>query len=214
MIGYRRRAPRREQRRFTIREPSMIVLDFMEFGNPTDRHFEHRNQPVAQGIGTKYFTLLEAVPLPAIRLEIFEEVELGPHSKVRKPIMITYDDLTSVSRTNLDEAVRRIILKNEKYFVEFFNIAEPVTLRLHALELLPGIGKKTMKTIIYERERKRFESFEDIKERTRIDPVKALTERIINELRGTEKYYLFVKPPHDRQGIYLGYLERVYGEIF
>ncbi len=214
MIGYRRRTSRREQRRFAVKEPSMIVLDFMEFGNPTDRHFEHRSQPLAQGIGTKYFTLLEAVPLPAIRLEIFEEVELGPHSKVRRPIIITYDDLTSVSRTNLDEAVKKIILKNEKYFVEFFNIAEPVTLRLHALELLPGIGKKTMKMIIYERERKRFESFKDIRERTRIDPVKALTERIINELRGTEKYYLFIKPPHDRQGIYLGYLERIYGEIF
>ncbi|ABN69878.1 Protein of unknown function DUF655 [Staphylothermus marinus F1] len=213
MYAYRRRTGRRGERRFYCKEPYMIVLDFMEFGNPTDRHYEHRNQPVAQGIGTKYFTLLEAVPLPAIRLEIFEKVDLGPHSKVRRPIYIVYDDLTSVARTNLEEAVKRIILENEKYFVEFFNIAEPVNIRLHALELLPGIGKKTMRSILYERERKRFESFKDIRERTKIDPVKVLTERIIDELRGGEKYYLFIKPP-ERKGIYLGYLERIYGEIF
>ncbi|ADI31172.1 DUF655 domain-containing protein [Staphylothermus hellenicus] len=213
MHAYRRRPGRRGERRFYCREPYMIVLDFMEFGNPTDRHYEHRNQPVAQGIGTKYFTLLEAVPLPAIRLEIFEKVDLGPHSKVRKPIRIVYDDLTSVARTNLEEAVKRIILKNEKNFVEFFNIAEPVNIRLHALELLPGIGKKTMRTILYERENKRFESFKEIHERTKIDPVKVLVERILDELRGGEKYYLFIKPPEGK-GIYLGYLERIYGEIF
>lgn len=213
MYGYRRRIGRREGWRFHCREPAMIVLDFMEFGNPTDRHYEHRNQPVAQGIGTKYFTLLEAVPLPAIRLEIFERVDLGPHSKVRRPIRIVYDDLTSVARTNLEEAVKKIVLENEKYFVEFFNIAEPVNIRLHALELLPGIGKKTMRNILNERELKRFESFQEIRNRTKIDPVKVLVERIISELRGEEKYYLFIKPS-EKQGIYLGYLERIYGEIF
>ncbi|OYT40860.1 MAG: RNA-binding protein, partial [Desulfurococcales archaeon ex4484_58] len=133
----------------------MYIIDFMELGNPSDRHPEHRNQPLAQGVGTKYFTLLEAVPLPAIRLEIFEKVELGPHSKVRRPIVIRYDDLTSVARTNLEEAVKRIILENEKTFVEFFNIAEPVNIRMHAFELLPNIGKKTMRTLIEEREVKR-----------------------------------------------------------
>ena len=215
MYGYRRRERTFRGRgdRFFPHEPAIIVLDFLEFGNPADRHFEHRNRPVVQGIGTKYFTLMEAIPLPAIRLEILEKVDLGPHSKVRKPIRITYDDLTSLARSNLEEAVRKIILENEKVFVEFFNIAEPVNIRLHAIELLPGVGKKTMRHILEEREKKPFESFKEIKERTKIDPVKILVERILDELRGSEKYYLFVRPV-DKQGIYLGYLERIYGELF
>ncbi len=212
MYGYRRRGFRREPRREHLREQAAIVLDYMEFGNPSDRHFEHRNNPVAQVIGTKYFTLLEVVPLPAISLELLSKIELGPHSPVRKPVRITYDDLTSVARTNLPEAIKKIILENEKYFVEFFNIAEPVNIKLHTLELLPGIGKKTMKHILEERSKKPFESFDEIKARTKIDPVKTLVERIIQELTGTEKYYLFVKPRN--RGLYLGYLERLYEEVF
>ncbi len=214
MYNYHRgRRFKREKDRETCREPSGIVLDYMEFGNPSDRHFEHRNNPIAQVIGTKYFTLLEVTPLPAIRLNILEKIEFGPHSKVRKPIHITYDDLTSVSRTNLPEAIKTIILEKEKEFVEFFNIAEPVNIKLHTLELLPGIGKKTMRHILEEREIKPFTSFEDIKNRTKIDPVKVLVDRIVQELAGAEKYYLFVRPPRSR-GVYLGYLERLYEELF
>ncbi|WP_440060275.1 DUF655 domain-containing protein [Thermogladius sp. 4427co] len=193
----------------------MYVIDYMETGNPSDRHFEHRNQPLVQGVGVKYFSLLEATPLPAIRIDILEKVELGPHSKVKHIIHITYDDLTSVARANLPEAVKRIVLENEKIFTEFFNIADPINIRLHALELLPGVGKKTMKAILEERELKKFENFADIKERVRIDPVKTLVERIIKEITGSEKYYLFVKPrERGVSEIYLGYLERLHGEIF
>ncbi len=213
MTGYRRGDFRRGKRREAFKEPAAIILDFMEYGNPSDRHFMHRSNPVAQAVGTKYFTLIEVTPLPTVRFEIFEKITFGPESKVRKPILvITYDDLTSVSRTNLPEAIKRIILENEKMFVEFFNIAEPVNIKLHTLELLPGIGKKTMRHILEERNRKPFESFEDIRKRAKIDPVKTLVDRIVAELSGTEKYYLFIKPRE--RGLYLGYLERLYEEFF
>jgi putative nucleotide binding protein len=52
-----------------------------------------------------------------------------------------------------------------------------------------------------------------VKERVGLDPVKALVERVIRELGGGEKYYLFIKP-RDRNALYLGYLERLYGEVF
>jgi len=196
-----------------IDEPAVYIIDYMEFGNPTDRHPEHRNKPLVQAVGTKFFTLIEAEPLPAVRIDILEKVELDPHSKIRRPIPITYDDLTSVARTNLPEAIKRIIIDNERLFVAFFNLSQPVNIRLHALELLPGIGKKTMRHILEERKREPFESFKDIKERTKVDPVKTLTERIISELMGNEKYYLFVKPPRKQPStLYLGYLERLYYE--
>ena len=207
-----RRNSRRYERR-APREPGMYVLDFMEMGNPSDRHIEHRTNPVAQGIGIKYFTLLEAMPYPMVRLEILEKVLFGPESKVRKITPIDYDDLTSVARANLREAVKKIISDNESVFVKFFNIAEPVNIRMHVFELFPGIGKKTVRALLEEREVREFESFEDIRNRVKIDPVKTLCERIIKELEGNEKYYVFVRPPRG-QGIYLGYLEKLYGELF
>jgi len=181
-------------------------------GNPHDIHPKHRNSPFIQGVGTKYFTLLEATPLPAIRVEILDKVELGEYSSVRDIIPITYNELTAVARSNLPEAIRRILVENEQIFVEFFNIAEPINIRLHSLRLLPEIGAKALEAILEERRKARFTSFSEIKERTRIDPVKVLVNRIITELMGGEKYYLFIRP-REREGVYLGYLEKLYGEF-
>lgn len=215
-MSYRPRGPpsrgeRDKFERHRPREPGMYVVDFMEMGNPSDRHAEHRSSPVAQGIGIKYFTLLEASPLPAVKLEILEKVVFGAESKVRRVVPITYEDLTSVARANLEEAVKNILLSNERAFVNFFNIAEPVNIRMHVFELLPNIGKKTVRTIVEERKVKSFEDFEDFRSRVKVDPVKVLCKRILRELESGEKYYIFIAPFH-QQGIYLNYLEKIYGE--
>lgn len=181
-------------------------------GRPNAR-YEYRSQPLVQSIGTKYFTLLEAIPLIGIRVDVFEKVDLSYPSKLRRITPISYSELSSLARSNLPEAVRRIVIENERFFTVFFNIAEPINIRLHALELLPEIGKKTMNAILEARKVKIFESFEDIRKRVEIDPVKVLVERIIRELADSEKYYLFIKP-RDKQGVYLNYLERLYGEVF
>jgi putative nucleotide binding protein len=182
-------------------------------GNPSDVHYEHRSQPFVQCIGTKYFSLLEATPLIGVKIEVLEKVDLGYPSKLKRIIHITYSDLTSVARANLPEAIKRTVVEGEKIFVEFFNIAEPINIRLHSLELLPDVGKKTMNAILDARRQKKFTSFNDIKERVGLDPVKTIVERIVRELAGNEKYYLFIKP-RDKSGLYLGYLERLYGEVF
>lgn len=175
-------------------------------------HYEHRNQPFVQGIGVKYFTLMEATPLIGVKIEILEKVDLSYPSKLKRIVLISYSELTSVARGNLPEAINRIIVENERVFVEFFNIAEPINIRLHALELLPEIGKKTMNAILDSRRQSRFRGFDDIRERIGIDPVKVLAGRILREISGDEKYYLFIRP-RDKQSLYLGYLERLYGEF-
>ena len=60
--------------------------------------------------------------------------------------------------------------------------------------MLPGIGKKHMWEIIGEREKKPFESFEDIKNRVKLmpNPENTIIKRILVELGGEEKYKLFV----------------------
>lgn len=197
------------------REQSVYVLDYLPFGNPLDKYREYRNRPVAQVIGTKYFTLLEVEPYPGIDLEISERLEIGPESKIRRIIgRISYNDLTSNARGNLEDIVRRIVLENERIFVEFFNKAGPINIRLHSLELLPGVGKKTMKLILEERKKKPFESFNEIQDRVKLsDPAKTIVDRVIVELRGEDKYYLFVKPPRsvlESGAVYLGYLEKLH----
>ena len=194
------------------------MLDYLPMGNPTDKHPWHRSRPVVQLIGEDYFTLMEATPRPGVELEIGERVYVGPISEQRLKIEkidndIEYEDLTSVARDTLRQVLEEIVKRKEPLFVEFFNIAEPISLRFHSLELLPGVGKKTLKRILEAREQKPFESFEDIKERTHIDPVSAIVERIIEELQGGQKYYLFVRPPRKERRqpvppLFLDYLSR------
>ena len=86
------------------------------------------------------------------------------------------------------------MFNREGWFVNFFNTAHAITPRMHALELIPGIGKKYMWQVIDERERKPFENFEDLQKRTEIpNPVKLITKRVLEELAGESKYRLFTR---------------------
>ena len=91
--------------------------------------------------------------------------------------------------------VKDLVKKSEKYFVDFFNNAQPLSTRMHQLELLPGLGKKHMWEIIDERKGDPFKSFADIKARVKLlaNPEKLVVGRIMAELKGNEKHSVFVK---------------------
>ena len=100
------------------------------------------------------------------------------------------------AKAELPIAVENIIINNEERFVDFFNRAGPITPRMHALELLPGIGKRFMWQILQERERKPFESFEDLQKRIGLpNPVKLIAKRVLEELTGEPRYRLFTRAP-------------------
>jgi len=179
-------------------EENAYVLDYLPFGKPGARG-KYRAGAVVQLIGESYFTLLEANVKVGVILKPLDRVYVGKES--RKEIAyilgrIGYDELTANAKMELENAVERIVLKREKWFVNFFNTAQPITPRMHMLELIPGIGKKYMWNILDEREKKPFESFEDLQQRINTpNPAKLLTKRIIEELSGESKYRLFTRPP-------------------
>lgn len=205
------------QRKRMVRERVVYVLDYMREGNPLDKHKFHRDKPLIQAIGEDYFLLLE-LTLRSFNLNFSPEqrIDLESEQEVKVDGHIVYEDLTSLSKENLPRVVQKIVREKERAFVEFFNKAEPLTLKLHALELLPNIGKKTLRVILEERKKKPFESFKDIEDRVGVkDIVSIIVERIINEVKGEEKYYLFAYPIVDenkkteQQLIYVGYLEKL-----
>ncbi len=178
-------------------EDYAYVLDFLPYGHPDDRRPIHKREPLAQVVGEKYFTLLEVSvkrdknPLVMDRVYIGKGERDVVHKIKRK---LRYDDLTPAAKTELPYVLEHIVRQQEKRFVEFFNKAEPITTRMHQLELLPGVGKKTMWSIIEERKKKPFESFEDIAKRVRglQHPEKLIVGRIIYELQNPQtKYKLF-----------------------
>jgi putative nucleotide binding protein len=107
---------------------------------------------------------------------------------------LAYEDLTAEAKTELLAVCEMIVKNNEARYVAYFNELQPLTPRLHGLELIPGIGKTFMKEIIDMREKQRFTSFDDIQERVGLrDPAKMIAKRIVEELAGDTRVAIFVK---------------------
>ena len=107
---------------------------------------------------------------------------------------LEYDDISQSAKNDLPTIVEKIVIRNEKRFVDYVNNTQPITPRIHALELIPGIGKTYMMNIIKEREKKRFESFADIQSRVGLrDPAKLIVKRIVDEIAGQARMNLFVR---------------------
>ncbi|MEE9525820.1 MAG: DUF655 domain-containing protein [Candidatus Woesearchaeota archaeon] len=180
------------------REETVIVLDFLPNGYSMDTRPMHMKTPIVQALGKSHFTLLELVPKKGIFLQPYDEVYIG-EGKREKIHHITgklpVDKLTATARAELQHVVKELVDKDESKFVDFFNKAQPLTTRMHQLELLPGLGKKHMWEIIDERKEAPFKDFADIKKRVKLmpDPEKAIIKRIISELQGTEKHLIFIE---------------------
>ncbi|MDM7274619.1 MAG: DUF655 domain-containing protein [Thermoprotei archaeon] len=152
------------------------------------------------------WALLVDSPLELSR--IAEDKGLPPSILVVPPSPLKYGELTDIAKSNLTEAVKAIIKTDERIYVEFFNIADAINVRLHTLELFKGVGKKVLSAFLERRRQKPFESFEEVKKVLKIDPLTALAEKISEEIRGEARYYLFIEPSSP-DSPYLDYLSKV-----
>lgn len=188
------------------KEEEVIILDYLKFGYVNPDRPTTRGMPIAQTIGVDKFTLIEVTPKDGIDLEIHDKVYIGPgkRDKVnRVKGLLDFEKLTATSRIELEYAIKDIIKGKEEEYVKFFNEIDSLSIKLHKLELIPGIGKKHMNMILEEREKEPFKSFEDLKTRVPLlgDPVELLAKRVVLELdttqvkRGKKKYYLFTQVP-------------------
>ena len=175
------------------KEETAIILDFLPNGYPLER----KMMPIAQALGSKNFTLLELVPRKGENLELGEVVYIGEGKRTKIYYILgrlNPDKITESAKDNLQEVVEKIVQENENKFVDFFNKSQAINKRVHQIELIPGFGKKHMKEILEERERKPFISFAEMKERLQSipNPEKAIAKRIIEELLQQERQRLFV----------------------
>jgi len=179
-------------------EEYAYVLDFLPHGRPGARP-GYRAGALVQVIGEEFFTLLEAIAKEGTVLTPSEKVYVGKDARDKITYIIGrigYDELTSAAKMELAAAIEKIVINRESWFVNFFNTAQAVTPRMHALELIPGIGKKYMWQILDERERNPFRSFEDLQQRANIpSPAKLVAKRILEELSGEGKYQIFTRAP-------------------
>ena len=183
------------QRRHVYEEYA-YVLDYLPYGRRSDKS-RPLAVPTIQIMGEQHFTLLEAELKVGATVVVHERIYIGKERREKVDrIMsrISYDQLTANAKAELEPLVEELVKAQEKRFVDFFNNSQPVTPRMHSLELLPGIGKKSMWTIVNLRERKPFTDYKDIQTRTGLKDIpKILAKRVMEELSTESKYRLFTR---------------------
>lgn len=174
-----------------------VVLDYMPRGRPDDDRPQYEKSPIAYVLETDKFGLYEVTLSDDAKVNIGDRVEIDPpEDAVVASREIDFQTLSSTARSELEHAINDVIDENESRFVDFYNEAQPITTRLHVLNLLPGIGEKLRNNILDERKRGPFEEFDDVE--NRVDglhrPREVLVERIIEEIREEDlKYRIFAR---------------------
>jgi len=176
-------------------EEFAYLLDFIPRGRSSI--IKGREGPLIQALGEERLTLLELLAIENEDFETGEKLRIGREgrSKILSVFgKLAYEDLTAEAKSQLLSVCEIIVKNNEPKYVAYFNELQPLTPRLHGLELIPGIGKTFMKTIIDVREKEPFTSFDDIQNRVGLrEPAKMVAKRIAEELSGASRVNIFVK---------------------
>ena len=176
-------------------EEYAYVLDSKSHTKSTTVH--GRTGIIVVAIGEERLTLLEILGIENSTFNVGEKIYIGKEGRTKVQSVLGKMDYTKISDSAKNEipgVVESIVTENEKKFVDYINNAQPLTPRIHALELIPGIGKTYLNIIIKEREKVQFESFDDIEKRAGLkEPRKHLSQRIIEEISGETRMNLFVK---------------------
>jgi putative nucleotide binding protein len=176
-------------------EEYAYVLDFTPRGKSIT--VRGREGVIIQALGEERLTLLELLGIPNTTVEIGERLYIGREGREKVSSVLgrlEYNAISQAAKNELANIIEKVVVANEKRFVNYINNAQPITPRIHALELIPGIGKTYMMTIIKERDKKKFENFSDLQTRVGLrDPAKLISKRIIEEIIGQARMNLFVR---------------------
>tara|TARA_B100002003_G_scaffold147468_1_gene136528 strand:- start:381 stop:944 length:564 start_codon:yes stop_codon:yes gene_type:complete len=176
-------------------EEYAYVLDFNHRGR--SQMIRGREGPILQAIGEERLPLLEVLALNGVEFQVGERIYIGKEGRTKVVSVLgklTYEELSGDATNELEPIAELIVKNNEDRYIDIFNSLHPVTPRLHALELIPGIGKTFMHQIIAERDRMPFKSFDNLQERTGLkDPTKLIAKRIVEETSGSSRVTLFIR---------------------
>ena len=179
-------------------EEYAYVLDCMPQSSMASRGM--KKETICYAVGDQEFKLFELVPKDGVELFSGDRVYIGKDQKLREQIdhvkrRIEHKDLSNFASGELEHVVLQIVMANQDRFIRFYNDAQPLTLKKHMLEELPGLGKKMMQAILEERKKAPFKDFADLDARVPMlkGGAKLIVERIIIEISDSERRrYLFV----------------------
>ena len=181
-------------------EDYAYVLDVLPEGRPDSKR-RFRREAVVYGLGIEEFKVFDMKPVTGAAINIGDKCYIGKETEDMKRTQIDhvrarvdFTKLTHTAQSELSFVLDEIVSNDEKgNFIAFYNNAPPISRRYHALELLPGLGKKTMNLIVRNRPYGNFKEMEEKIPNFR-NPEKYISQRIENEIKESDqKYKLFVR---------------------
>ena len=105
-----------------------------------------------------------------------EDVRIGPLSNIRKK------DISLDNEDDLNGAIVESIAMDESVHLSFFNRAQPISLKMHSYQLLPGIGKSTAQQWVSKRGSMGWNDLHGVTNAIGQDASKLLAERYAQEM--------------------------------
>ena len=178
-------------------EDYAYILDVLPEGRPDGKR-RFRREPLVYGLGLEEFKIFDMKRISGASITIGDRCYIGKETEKRTQIdhvraRVSFVELTHTAQSELGFVLDEVVRENEEKFIQFYNNAGPISRRYHSLELIPGLGKKTMNLIVNNRP---YSSFKDMEEKVPNfrSPEKYISQRIENEIRESEqKYRLFVR---------------------
>jgi len=179
-------------------EEYVRIIDYLPQGMPSGGY--SKKESICFGIGESEFKIFEIVPKAKEPITMGDRVYVGENKSKRTQVdhikrRIGYEELTNTAQTELVYAVEDIVKSAPDRFLRFYNEAGPISMRKHALEELPGLGKKSLDAVLKERNIEKFKSYEDLAKRVPLvkNPAEMLAARIVMEISERDmKRYIFV----------------------
>ncbi|MDG6939213.1 MAG: DUF655 domain-containing protein [Nitrososphaerota archaeon] len=176
-------------------EEYAYVLDYMQ--RSRSKLVKNREGLIVQVVGEEYLTLLELLALDTATFGMGERIYIGKDRREKIVSVLgklNFDDLPPGAKQELQSVLEQMVQAKEQKYVAYFNNLQPITPRLHSLELIPGIGRTLTVGILDQREKKPFETFADVEKRGGLkDPGKQIAKRLYSEIAGQERINIFVK---------------------
>jgi Predicted RNA-binding protein len=174
------------------RDEYAYVLEYLPYGLAGSKDRRPSAIILTDSLGLLLVALKkESKPLEAgLRVYIGENKREEVHHIIER---ISPDKLSENGMLLLREKIKENVLQNEKKYIEVIDKIGPVNVRLHALSLIPGIGKKMVQKVIEEREKRPFESYQEMEQRvgSSYNVAKSIEDRIIEEMENKDKYRIF-----------------------
>ncbi|MFB6087246.1 MAG: DUF655 domain-containing protein, partial [Haloarculaceae archaeon] len=109
-----------------------VVLDFLAHGRAEDDRPQYEKEPIVYALDQEDFRLYEGVLTEDADVSIGDRIPVDrSDERFERVTEVEYEDLPSGAQSELEYAVEDLVDENERRFVDFYNDAQPITLRLH-----------------------------------------------------------------------------------